>query len=110
MDNSISNTSPTTSSSQTCTVLANYEESLLQTCKQRIVTRSSRKTTTWRLKHQSNQANKKLTRKTKKLIYETFNGRTNLARAAATNAQNHIIADTQVATLAIPDTMVDTDA
>ncbi|CAF1350812.1 unnamed protein product [Adineta ricciae] len=69
-----------------------------------------------------------------KLIYETSGGRTNLARAAATNAkilanrnpsnarpptisnttytlndQNHIIDDTQTDTYAIPDTMVDTD-
>ncbi|CAF0805123.1 unnamed protein product [Adineta steineri] len=59
-----------------------------------------------------------------KLIYETNGGRTNLARAAATNAQilanrnpsnatftlnvhNHIIDDTQIDTLAIPDTLAD---
>ncbi|UJR38475.1 hypothetical protein I4U23_031143 [Adineta vaga] len=69
-----------------------------------------------------------------KLIYETAGGRTNLSRAAATNAQilanrnqsnvrqppitnttytlnnqNHVIDDTQIDTLAIPDTMVDMD-
>ncbi|CAF0879324.1 unnamed protein product [Rotaria sordida] len=69
-----------------------------------------------------------------KLIYETADGRTNLARAAATNAQiianrnpsntrypittdttynlndyNHIIDDTQTETLIIPDTLIDID-
>ncbi|CAF3167032.1 unnamed protein product [Rotaria socialis] len=69
-----------------------------------------------------------------KLIYETSDGRTNLARAAATNAQivanrnilnirqpivtnttynlndhNHIIDDTLTDTLIIPDTIVDND-